>query len=145
MKELVESKTAGEIDALREEIGRQVESGEAMDVDYWSAVVSLLRLASFKATLKSEQRRLMEQNDRDVGIKRWLEGRKRGDAKKEKKKKKKRKEMMKKKNEKRCDPVESDLLRAMRWRESSVRSPSLALRSLDPMCESWTLNWIENN
>lgn len=142
MKELVESKTAGEIDALREEIGRQVESGEAMDVDYWSAVVSLLRLASFKATLKSEQRRLMEQSDRDVGIKRWLEGRKRGDAKK---KKKKRKEMMMMKNERRCDPVESDLLRAMRWRESSVRSPSLALRSLDPMCESWTLNWIENN
>lgn len=113
MKLLVEAKSAGEIDSLRREISAQMESGEAMDVDYWSAVVSLLRLAAFRATLRSEQTRLMEQSDRDVGIGSGFEGRRRSGWR----------------SGWRGSRVDGAFWRARRWSESSVPSPSRGRRS----------------
>ena len=63
---LVEGKSLDEIDTLQKEISDQLEAGEGMDVDYWTAVLSLLRLASFKKVLEREQERFKLGRDNEV-------------------------------------------------------------------------------
>ena len=106
---MVEDKSVEEIESLRKEISAQVESGEAMDVDYWSAVLSLLRLASFKATLKTEQARLMKKSDIDVFVASLFYSRNNADLKR---------------NSSVWPPflLESGTPRQMQWKESSVLS-----------------------
>ena len=48
IKELIEGKSVEEIKELQNEISSQLETEEGMDVEYWSAVLTLLRLATFK-------------------------------------------------------------------------------------------------
>ena len=43
MRGLVDGKSLDEINTLQKEISDQLEAGEGMDVDYWTAVLSLLR------------------------------------------------------------------------------------------------------
>ena len=62
----MDGKSLDEINTLQKEISDQLEAGEGMDVDYWMAVLSLLRLASFKKVLEREQERFKLGRDREV-------------------------------------------------------------------------------
>ena len=66
MRQLIEGKTVEEIRELQSEITSQLETEEGMDVDYWNAVLTLLRLASFKEILREEQIRFMKGRDIEV-------------------------------------------------------------------------------
>ena len=66
IKELIEGKSVEEIKELQNEISRQLETEEGMDVEYWSAVLTLLRLATFKEILRQEQARFMKGRDIEV-------------------------------------------------------------------------------
>ena len=66
IKELIEGKSVEEIKELQNEIYRQLETDEGMDVEYWSAVLTLLRLATFKEILRQEQARFMKGRDIEV-------------------------------------------------------------------------------
>lgn len=68
MKGLIEGKTEAEIAALQRDIAAQLAEGEGMDVDYWGAVLALLRVASFKLVLRREQARFMQGRDVEVGV-----------------------------------------------------------------------------
>lgn len=66
IKELIEGKSVEEIKELQNEISSQLETEEGMDVEYWSAVLTLLRLATFKEILRQEQARFMKGRDIEV-------------------------------------------------------------------------------
>lgn len=66
VRALVDGKSQAEIDALQADITAQLEAGEGMDVDYWTAVLALLRLASFKEVLRREQQRFKLGRDAEV-------------------------------------------------------------------------------
>ena len=66
MKGLIEGKSEKEIASLEQEITAQLSEGEGMDVDYWNAVLSLLRVASYKCVLQREQRRFIGSRDVEV-------------------------------------------------------------------------------
>lgn len=66
MRGLIEGKSVDEIRALQDEITSQLETEEGMDVDYWNAVLTLLRLAMFKEVLREEQNRFMRGRDIEV-------------------------------------------------------------------------------
>lgn len=68
VRALVDGKSQAEIDALQADITAQLEAGEGMDVDYWTAVLALLRLASFKEVLRREQQRFKLGRDAEVGV-----------------------------------------------------------------------------
>lgn len=55
-----------EIKELQNEISSQLETEEGMDVEYWNAVLTLLRLATFKEILRQEQARFMKGRDIEV-------------------------------------------------------------------------------
>lgn len=57
-----------EIKELQNEISVQLETEEGMDVEYWNAVLTLLRLATFKEILRQEQTRFMKGRDIEVLI-----------------------------------------------------------------------------
>ena len=61
----MDGKSLDEINTLQKEISDQLEAGEGMDVDYWTAVLALL-LASFKKVLEREQERFKLGRDREV-------------------------------------------------------------------------------
>ena len=63
---MIEGKSVEEIRELQAEITSQLETEEGMDVDYWNAVLTLLRLESFKEILREEQIRFMKGRDREV-------------------------------------------------------------------------------
>lgn len=66
MKGLIDGKSEKEIASLEQEITVQLSEGEGMDVDYWNAVLSLLRVASYKCVLQREQRRFIGSRDVEV-------------------------------------------------------------------------------
>lgn len=66
VKGLIEGKSEKEIASLEHEITVQLSEGEGMDVDYWNAVLSLLRVASYKCVLQREQRRFIGSRDVEV-------------------------------------------------------------------------------
>ena len=66
VKGLIEGKSEKEIASLEQEITVQLSEGEGMDVDYWNAVLSLLRVASYKCVLQREQRRFIGSRDVEV-------------------------------------------------------------------------------
>ena len=66
VKDLIEGKSEKEIASLEQEITVQLSEGEGMDVDYWNAVLSLLRVASYKCVLQREQRRFIGSRDVEV-------------------------------------------------------------------------------
>ena len=66
VKGLIEGKSEKEIASLEQEITAQLSEGEGMDVDYWNAVLSLLRVASYKCVLQREQRRFIGSRDVEV-------------------------------------------------------------------------------
>lgn len=68
VRALVDGKSQAEIDALQADITAQLEAGEGMDVDYWTAVLALLRLASFKEVLRREQQRFKLGRDAEVSV-----------------------------------------------------------------------------
>lgn len=63
---MIEGKSVNEIKELQGEITSQLETEEGMDVDYWNAVLTLLRLATFKEVLREEQNRFMRGRDIEV-------------------------------------------------------------------------------
>ena len=63
---LIEGTSEKEIASLEQEITAQLSEGEGMDVDYWNAVLSLLRVASYKCVLQREQRRFIGSRDVEV-------------------------------------------------------------------------------
>ena len=60
MNNLIEGKSLEEIKELRDEIIAQQQTEEGMDEDYWNAFLTLIRLATFKEILRTEQERFMK-------------------------------------------------------------------------------------